>query len=98
MAGGRSRFHCLPEGAEPAGSEQRGSDPRRPAMRVTVDANLFTSRYLEEDVFHEPALAFFEFCERREVTLLVPVILLGEVAGAISRIRGQPRDAEAALR
>jgi predicted nucleic acid-binding protein len=66
-------------------------------MKLTLDANLFIARYREGELGHEEALAFFKRCEFLRVQLFVPVLLLGEVAGALSRIRGGARFGEVAI-
>src|SRR5687768_9637821 len=66
-------------------------------MRLTLDANRFVARFREHDVAHQDTLAFFEECERQSIRFLAPVILLGEVAGALSRIRGDPRFGQLAV-
>ncbi len=65
-------------------------------MRLTVDANLFVARFREADAGHQDAVTFFGACEERRVQLVAPIILVCEVAGALARIRGEPRFGELA--
>ena len=66
-------------------------------MKLTLDANLFVARFREQDAAHHDALDFFEECERRSIRFFAPVILLGEVAGALSRIRRDPKFGQLAI-
>ena len=66
-------------------------------MKLTLDANLFVARFREADAAHQDSVAFFEACERRRIQFFAPVILLGEVAGALARIRGESRFGEMAI-
>src|SRR4051794_40719877 len=66
-------------------------------MRINVDANLFVARYREQDSDHSEAVTFFNVCERRKVQFCAPTVLLPEVAGALSRIRGAARFGETAV-
>lgn len=66
-------------------------------MKLTLDANLFIARFRQEDAVHQQALDFFEECERKLIQFFAPIILLGEVAGALSRIRHDPKFGELAI-
>ena len=66
-------------------------------MKLTLDANLFISRYRNEDAAHAAAQAFFDRCELIGVQFFVPTLLLAEVAGALSRIHGETRFGDVAI-
>ncbi len=66
-------------------------------MKLTLDANLFVARFREQDAVHQPSLDFFEECEGQSIQFFAPIILLGEVAGALSRIRRDPRFGQFAI-
>ena len=66
-------------------------------MKLTIDANLFVARFRRAELGHKDALAFFKNCDDLEAKLFAPVFVLGEVAGALARIRGEAQFGEVAL-
>ena len=66
-------------------------------MKLTLDASVFVARLREEEAGHVEALGFFKRCDVRRVRLFAPVLLLAEVAGALSRLRGAARFGEVGI-
>ncbi len=52
---------------------------------VVVDASVWVSRLVPQDVFHEPVKIWFESKRVAGAELLSPALLLPEVGGAITR-------------
>ena len=55
-----------------------------------VDASVWVSRFLPDDVHHEPSYYWLEGVVTRGSLVAAPALLLAEVAGAISRRTGRP--------
>ncbi len=70
-------------------------DPQ--AKFIVVDASVWVSRLVPQDVFHPVVRAWMEERRLEGVNLLSPAMLLPEVAGAVSRRTGEPRLAQAAI-
>jgi predicted nucleic acid-binding protein len=64
---------------------------------VVVDASVWVSRMVPGDVHHERCRAWFEAQTVGGDLMVSPVLLLPEVAAAISRRTGQPRLARRAV-
>jgi predicted nucleic acid-binding protein len=52
---------------------------------AVVDASVFVSRLLTDDVHHAPTTAWFHERARASCLFIVPAIMPAEVAGAVSR-------------
>lgn len=59
-------------------------------MRV-VDASVWVSRLVPQDVHHETSRSWLEAFLRSGGVVVAPLLLLAEVAGAIARRTGEPR-------
>jgi len=55
-----------------------------------VDASVWVSRFVPDDVHHHLSYRFLEGALTRGELLTAPALLLAEVAGAVSRRTGQP--------
>jgi predicted nucleic acid-binding protein len=55
---------------------------------VIVDASVWVSYFLPRDRFHADTVSWLEGCLRAERDLSSPVLLLAELAGAVSRETG----------
>ena len=55
-----------------------------------VDASVWVSRFVPNDVHHQPSYRWLEAALTRGDLLAAPALLLAEVAGAVSRRTGQP--------
>lgn len=76
---------------------RRTSRIRRPtsaAVRYTIDASVFVNAFNPHERGHAESLAVLEHVHERGAPLLLPVLVLPEVASAIARATG---DEEAAL-
>lgn len=62
-----------------------------------VDAGVWVSRVVEEDVNHEASRLWLAGLVEEGATIAVPALLLAEVAGAIARRTGRPELALQAL-
>ena len=62
-----------------------------------VDASVWVSRLIPNDVQHEPSYNWLEGTINRGELVVAPALLLAEVAGAVSRRTGQPELAERAV-
>jgi predicted nucleic acid-binding protein len=58
---------------------------------VVVDANVWASRLIQDDVHHARCLAWFRAQEGEGGMLVAPVLAIPEVAGAVMRRTGQRR-------
>ncbi len=72
-----------------------GADPN-PGF-IVVDASVWVSRLVTQDVFHRTVKAWMEKQRAEGVILLSPALLLPEAAGAISRRTGDARLARNAI-
>ena len=68
-----------------------------PATMVVVDASVWVSRLIPQDAHHEPSKRWLEEFSARKGKIIAPVLLLLEVAGAISRRTGEPSLAHQAV-
>lgn len=59
-------------------------------MRV-VDASVWVSLFVLEDVNHLPSLAWYKSYTTQDGRFVLPALALTEVAGAIARRMGRPR-------
>ena len=59
-------------------------------LMVVVDASVWASRLVPQDVHHEASRRWFETFATDGGRLVAPVLLLPEIAGAISRRTGVP--------
>lgn len=57
---------------------------------IVVDASVWVSRLVPQDVHHVSSRQWFEQYTAGGDRLVVPILLLAEVAGAIARRTGQP--------
>lgn len=57
-------------------------------MSLTIDASVFVSAMLEEDEFHAACRSFLVEVRHTREILYAPMLLLAEVAGVVSRVRG----------
>jgi predicted nucleic acid-binding protein len=64
---------------------------------IVVDASVWVSRLVPQDVFHPAVKAWMEARRAAGVIFLSPAMLLPEVAGAVSRRTGEPLLAQAAI-
>ncbi len=64
---------------------------------VVVDASVWVSRLVAGDVHHGRCQAWGQTQSEQGGLLIAPVLVLAEIAGAISRRTGQPELAEAAV-
>ena len=64
---------------------------------VVIDASVWVSRLVPQDVFHSAVTAWLAAQREAGVGLLSPTLLLPEVAGAISRRTGAPELARQAV-
>ncbi len=64
---------------------------------MVVDASVWVSALVPQDVHHARSRAWLEERLREGVLLVAPVILLAEVAGAIARRTGDPTLGEGAV-
>lgn len=55
---------------------------------TVVDANVWVSSFISQDVHHSISLRWLEQCMAREDELVVPTLVLAEVAGAVARRTG----------
>ena len=55
-----------------------------------VDASVWVSRFVPNDVYHRPSYQWLEGALNRSELLAAPALLLVEVAGAASRRTGRP--------
>ena len=78
-----------------ASSSEPAGDPN-PGF-IIVDASLWVSRLVPEDVFHRPVKVWMEQKRAEGTVFLSPALLLPEVAGAISRRTGEPQLAKKAI-
>ena len=62
-----------------------------------VDASVWVSRFVLNDVHHEPSYSWLEGTVIRGELIVAPALLLAEVAGAISRCTGRPELAAQAV-
>ncbi len=60
------------------------------ALTVVVDASVWVSRLVPQDVHHEASRRWLEAFTARGGQVVAPVLLLPEIAGAISRRTGVP--------
>ncbi len=58
---------------------------------MIVDANVWVSAFIREDVFHRRSRLWFRSMSESGVTTAVPSFGLVEVAGAIARIQNSPQ-------
>ena len=65
---------------------------------IVVDASLWVSRLVPQDVFHESVKTWLETQRAEGVEFLAPSLVLTEVAGAISRRTNSPRLGQEALK
>jgi len=68
-----------------------------PVTMVVVDASVWVSRLVPQDARHEASKCWLEEFTAREGMIVAPVLLLLEVAGAISRRTGEPTLAHKAV-
>ena len=66
-------------------------------MTVVVDASVWVSNFLLDDVFHAPSRQWLRQASHNG-PLVAPALMLAEVAGAISRRSGEARNGRSALR
>lgn len=66
-------------------------------LTVVVDASVWVSRLVPEDVHHEASRRWFDAYTASGGRLVGPVLLLPEIAGAISRRTGAPALAQQAV-
>ena len=64
---------------------------------VVVDASVWVSRFVADDVNHARCQAWFEVQSATGGWLIAPVLVLAEMSGAIARRTGQPKLVHAAL-
>ena len=69
-----------------------------PTPMVVVDASVWVSRLVPQDAHHEASKRWLEEFGARKGKLVSPVLLLLEVAGAISRRTGEPSLAHQAVK
>ena len=62
-----------------------------------VDASVWVSRFVPNDVHHQPSYRWLEAALTRGDLLAAPALLLAEVAGAVSRRTGRPELAARAI-
>ena len=62
-----------------------------------VDARVWGSRFVLNDVHHEPSYSWLEGTVIRGESFVAPALLIAEVAGALSRRTGQPELAAQAV-
>ena len=55
-----------------------------------VDASVWVSRFVLDDVHHQPSRRWLDRQVAHEETIVAPALALAEVAGAISRRTGRP--------
>ncbi len=67
-------------------------------LTVVVDASVWVSRLVPQDVHHEASRLWFESFTADGGRLVAPILLLPEIAGAISRRTGAPDLAHQAVR
>ena len=70
----------------------------RPPTIVVVDASVWVSRLVPQDVHHESSRRWLENYTAQGGRLVAPVMLLPEIAGAISRRTGAPALADQATK
>ena len=58
---------------------------------LVVDASVWVSRLVSEDIFHIPVRDWMKTQRAGNVEFLAPSLLLAEVGGAISRRTGSPK-------
>ena len=58
---------------------------------IVVDASVWISRVVREDVHHGPSRRWLDQYLRQTRTVVAPIILLAEVAGGVARRTGRPR-------
>ena len=68
-----------------------------PLSTVVVDASVWVSRLVPQDTHHEASRSWFEMFTASGGRLVAPVLLLPEIAGAISRRTGAPNLARQAV-
>ena len=72
-------------------SREAGDAGESAAIRfIVIDASVWVSRLVPNDMFHAPVKAWMEQGRSQGVVFLSPALLLPEVAGAISRRTGEP--------
>jgi predicted nucleic acid-binding protein len=57
---------------------------------MVVDASVWVSGLLPEDVHHRPSRRWLEDQQARDIALVVPTLALAEVGGAVARRVGVP--------
>ncbi len=58
--------------------------------RIVVDASVWVASLVPQDTFHSASQDWFKANHSRGVEFLAPALLLTEIAGVISRKRGDP--------
>jgi predicted nucleic acid-binding protein len=64
---------------------------------IAIDASIWVSRIVPQDTHHETSHHWLEERVASGSAIVVPILLLADVAGAISRRTGQPQLAEQAV-
>jgi len=64
---------------------------------LVVDASVWVSRLVSEDVFHASVREWMKIQRAEKVEFLAPSLLLAEVGGAISRRTGAPEFGQKAI-
>lgn len=64
---------------------------------ITVDASVWVSLLIDRDVNHPATLGWLQVRERGGESMVAPVLLLTEVAGAVTRRTGLPQLGERAI-
>src|SRR5687768_165418 len=58
---------------------------------TVIDASVLVSRFIPTDINHQASLGWFNQELSQGNSLVVPILVLAEIAGAISRRTGQPQ-------
>jgi predicted nucleic acid-binding protein len=60
-------------------------------VNLVVDASVFVAEQLENQPEFDVAARFLDFCVKTKVHMYAPVIVIGEVSGAVARMTGDPK-------
>jgi predicted nucleic acid-binding protein len=64
-------------------------------MPITIDASVFVSAFVPTEPAHQASKTFMLGMRERSVPIVVPFLVLPEIAGALARGYGQPEFAKA---
>jgi predicted nucleic acid-binding protein len=65
---------------------------------IVVDASVWVSRLIPQDIFHDFSRSWLQYCLSNGEDLVAPILLAMEVAGAVSRRTGDADLAKRTLR